>query len=160
MNFTNFPKFDKKLVIAIGVILILVLTGIGLSLYQQFKLKAQQSDPTNSQKVDQEEVRKLVSEVGKLIDLPTGEDPTVATVTDVTKLQEQPFFAKAKNGDKVLIYSQAKKAILYDPKAKKILDISPINIGTSSAQTASPKPSAAPSFKPSPTPIPTPIPTP
>jgi len=84
-------------------------------------------------------VKKLVLEVGKLIELPIGEDPTVATVTDITKLKDQPFFAKAKNGDKVLIYTNARKAILYDPQAKKVIDIAPINIGSPSAQTLGPK---------------------
>ncbi len=86
----------------------------------------------------QAEVKKLVGEVGKLIDLPQGEDPTIATITDISKLSSQPFFARAKNGDKVLIYSQAKKAILYDPKAKKVIDVAPINIGSPSAQQATP----------------------
>ncbi len=84
-------------------------------------------------------MKKLVLEVGKLIELPIGEDPTVATVTDITKLKDQPFFAKAKNGDKVLIYTNARKAILYDPQAKKVIDIAPINIGSPSAQTLGPK---------------------
>lgn len=135
----NFPNFDKRLVIAVGIVLVLILVGVSFSAYQQFKLKAQPQDPADQQKVAQEEIRKLVSEVGKLIELPSGEDPTVATITDITKLQDQPFFAKAKNGDKVLIYTQAKKAILYDPKAKKILDVAPVNIGTQSAQIQSAK---------------------
>ena len=36
-----------------------------------------------------------------------------------------------------MLYSNAKKAILYDPVSKKILDIAPINIGTPSAQASS-----------------------
>jgi hypothetical protein len=76
-----------------------------------------------------------------LIILPTSEDPTVATVTDVEKLKDQPFFANAKNGDKVLIYTQAKKAILFDPVANKIVEVAPINIGDSTkAKTSTPKP--------------------
>lgn len=135
----NFPNFDKRLVMAVGIVLVLVSSGVGFSLYQQFKSKAQPQDQADQQKVAQAEVRKLVSEVGKLIELPSGEAPTVATITDITKLQDQPFFAKAKNGDKVLIYTQAKKAILYDPSAKKILDVAPVNIGTQSAQIQSAK---------------------
>lgn len=89
----------------------------------------------DSQKGAQEEVKKLVAEVGKLIELPEGEDPTVATVTDISKLKDQPFFQKAKNGDKVLIYTNARRAILYDPLSRKVIDIAPINIGTPSARS-------------------------
>lgn len=74
---------------------------------------------------------KLVSEVGKLMHLPQDETPTVATVTDVSKLSEQEFFRNAKNGNKVLVYASAKKAILYDPKEKRIIDVSPINVNDS-----------------------------
>jgi hypothetical protein len=74
--------------------------------------------------------------VGKLILLPSGETPTIMTVTDKQKLTGQQFFANAKNGDKVLIYEKAKKAFLYDPVADKIIEVSPI-------LTASPSPSAS-----------------
>lgn len=50
------------------------------------------------------------------------ETPTIATVSDITKLQGQPFFAKAQNGDKVYVYSNAKKAILYRPSENKIIE--------------------------------------
>ncbi len=123
---------------AVVFVVVLIVGGGGFYLYSQSKPQVQGASVDNSQAAAQAELKKVVAEVGKLIDLPTGEDPTVATVTDITKLKDQPFFQKAKNGDKVLIYAQAKKAILYDPKAKKVIDIVPLNIGTGSAQLASP----------------------
>lgn len=86
----------------------------------------------------QGEVPSLVSKIGKLIELPQ-EQPTVATVTDVEKLRDQPFFANAQNGDKVLIFTNAKKAILYRPSANLIIDVAPVNIG----QSATPSGQAA-----------------
>lgn len=131
----NFLSRSGVLVI-IGSLAVVGLVAGGVFYY---KLQQAKTNPQEIQKTAQEEVKKLVAEVGKLIDLPTDEDPTVATVTDVTKLADQPFFQKAKNGDKVLIYTNAKKAILYDPVAKKVLDVAPINIGTESAQATQPK---------------------
>ncbi len=81
----------------------------------------------------------FVAEVGRLIELPTGENPTIYTIADITKFKDQLFFQKAKNGDKVLIYTNAKKAILYDPQAKKVIDVVPVNIGSPSAQALGPK---------------------
>lgn len=69
----------------------------------------------------------LIEKVGSLIELPAGETPTLATVSDVTKLQGQPFFARAQNGDKVLIYQIARKAILYRPGTGKIVEVGPVN---------------------------------
>lgn len=87
----------------------------------------------------QQEVNSLVSEVGSLMELPTNEQPQVATVSDVNKLKEQQFFSHAKNGDKVLIYTKAQKAILYDPEKKKIIEVGPINL-SSASPTAAPTP--------------------
>ena len=89
----------------------------------------------NPQKAAQEELQKLVGEVGKLIILPVGETPTIATVSDPEKLKDQPFFASAKQGDRVLIYTKARKAILYNPSTNKIVDVAPVTIGASSAKT-------------------------
>ena len=75
-----------------------------------------------------EEVEELVAAVGKLIVLPKGEDPTVASVSDPDKLKDQPFFANAKIGDKVLIYTKARKAYLYDPKQNKLLEVAPLTV--------------------------------
>lgn len=127
MNYLN----SKYLIPAAVVISVLVLGG-GYYFYSQNQKN--QLARTNPQASAQEEVKKTVAEISKIIDLPVGEDPTVATVTDITKLKDQPFFQKAKNGDKVLIYTNAKKAILYDPTLKKVLDVAPINIGSSSSQ--------------------------
>jgi hypothetical protein len=74
-----------------------------------------------------EETQMLVEEVGKIIELPE-EVPTIATVTEIEKVREQKFFARAENGDKVLIFTSAKKAILYRPNEKKIIEVGVVNV--------------------------------
>src|SRR3989338_9847385 len=71
-------------------------------------------------------VNAVIAKVGKLIKLPEDELPTIATISDLDKLKGQPFFARAKVGDKVLLYTQAKKAILYDPKDNVIIEVGPL----------------------------------
>ncbi len=83
----------------------------------------------NSQAATESEIQDLIAKVGKLIVLPSGEQPTVATVADPEKLKSQPFFANATKDDKVLIYTNARKAILYSPSQNKIIEVAPINIG-------------------------------
>ena len=75
--------------------------------------------------------------VSRLIILPTDEEPTIATVADPDRLQDQPFFDNAKTGDKLLIYTNARKAILYDPVSDKIVEVAPINIGDVAGAAAS-----------------------
>lgn len=69
----------------------------------------------------------LIAKVGSLIVLP-DEEPSIATVVDKTKLADQPFFEKSENGDKLLIFTQARKAILYRVSANKIINVAVINI--------------------------------
>ncbi len=73
------------------------------------------------------EVESIVKSVSKLIELPEGETPTLATVSDKTKLESQAFFKRAENGDKVLIYTSAGKAILYRPSLGKVIDMTAVN---------------------------------
>lgn len=121
------------------VILIILVAAVigaaGAAYYFYSQLNQVKQDP---QKAAQEETKELVTKVSKLIVLPEGEEPTVATVTDPDKLKDQPFFANAKVGDKVLIYSNARKAILYDPISNRIVEVAPITIGAAAQQAPSP----------------------
>lgn len=82
----------------------------------------------NDQKDPQKELQQTISKVGHLMLLPTNETPTMATVSDPEKLKDQTFFAHASLGDKVLIYTQSKKAILYSPSKNMIIEVSSLNI--------------------------------
>jgi hypothetical protein len=92
---------------------------------------------SNPNEASQTEVKSLVQKVNRLVVLPMDETPMIATVSDPAALKDQSFFIDAKKGDKVLIYSNAKKAILYDPTLDKVVTIAPLNIsaGTTPAMT-------------------------
>lgn len=64
------------------------------------------------------------------MELPAGEQPTLATVADQEKLKGQDFFSHAQNGDKLLIYPKAKKAILYRPSTGKIIEVTNLTSGS------------------------------
>ncbi len=124
-------KFPVKLVLALLVIM-LIAGGAGASYYFYKQNQASQQllkDPTAVQKA---EVKAVVDKLSKLMELPSGEEPQVATVLDITKLKDQPFFTNAQNGDKVIIYTKAGKAILFRESTNKIIDVSPLNLGQTS----------------------------
>lgn len=64
----------------------------------------------------------LIMEVSQYVSVPSDEEPTIATVTDITKLPNAPIFKNAVVGDKVIAYAIAKKIILYRPSEKKVID--------------------------------------
>lgn len=113
----------QKVFLIISAVAIVAIALAGYFSYQLYLAKQ------NPQAIAQKEIASLVEKVSKLIVLPEGETPTVATVSDPEALKDQAFFAQAQKGDKVLIYSQAKKAILYSVSLNKILNVAPLNIG-------------------------------
>ena len=112
---------DRQKLIAsiVGVICVGLLVTSGY-FYTQWK-KAVNGPVTNSQEVEQ-----VAEDIGKHVQLPEGETPTLATVSDKEKLKDQQFFVNAENGDKVLIYSTAKKAILYRPSIDRVIEVAPV----------------------------------
>ena len=115
-----------------GVLLALVLGFAGTAFWQWSRAQRlnQQLQAFSEANAAESDALALIEEVGRLIDLPADETPTIATVADPEQLKSQPFFAKAKQGDRVLIYPKAGKAFLYDPVAKKVIEVGPITSGT------------------------------
>lgn len=135
-----------KFALPVAGLVFAVVAVAALLLYRQnatleAKVRELQSDPKY---IASQEIRQTVEEVGKVVSLPEGEDPVVATVTDKEKLKDQPFFAKAENGDKVLIYAKARRIYLYRPGDNKLLEAAPLNIGQDAAQTEEKQPTPAP----------------
>jgi hypothetical protein len=86
--------------------------------------------------VQQAQVKDIIAKVGKLIMLPTGEDPVVATINDAAALiKDQVFYKGAQNGDIVLVYQKAAKAIVYSPTRNVIVNVGPIFLQNQQAQT-------------------------
>ncbi len=136
----------KNTMIGLGVV-----AGVAVlvALYSSYELRKIKS-PEYNQKLVQAQTQKITDEVGALIELPSG-TPQIATVTNVDVLkQTQPFFAKAKNDDVLLIY--ATQAILYRPSIHKIIDVAPVNNQTSPTAPTPPASIPAPAREVSSTP--------
>jgi len=100
---------------------------IGLVMVQTVKKNPGMLGLLKGPEILKQEQEDFVAEVGKSISLPE-ENPTVAEVTDLENLTGQVFFEKAAEGDKVLIYADAKKVILYRPAEKRVVEVGTINI--------------------------------
>lgn len=132
LNFLRHSQF-KNLLMVLSLLAILAISLSGYLYYQyqktQGELKKFKADALKTQKQEEaSDVKKIIAEVSKFIDLPQDEQPIIATITNVEKLRDQDLFKKAKNGDKVLIYTKAKKAIIYDPQRGKIVEVSSVDL--------------------------------
>ncbi len=140
----SFKLSIKKLgmVSGLAVVLILVLLLVN-SNREKNQLKQQTAKTLGAQTQTEDEAKSLKNEVGKFLELPADELPTVATVSDASKVKNQAFFANSQNGDKVLLFSKAGKAVLYRPSTKKIIEVAPINLNnpaTTDTKTVTPPP--------------------
>jgi flagellar basal body-associated protein FliL len=119
---------NKRHMFFVILAFVLIIAALGAAAFFYMKYIDVQKIASQSQAAAVAGVSNIIDDVGKLIVLPEDEEPTIATISDVEKLRDQLFFVNAKNGDKVLIYAKAGKAILYDPVEKKIVEVAPINV--------------------------------
>ncbi len=120
----------KNILILIGIVFIVGVVSVGMVSFQKKPTPKKNAINANDS---------IIQNVSRLYDIPKNETPTIATVSDKSKLQKQAFFEKAENGDVVLIYAEAKKAALYRPSLNKIMEVTTLAI-----QSPPITPSAAP----------------
>jgi len=118
------PARRPRMLIACALILFFVAAGALLG-YEHFR-------SARAQKPSQDPYAALIARVSEFMVLP-DEPPTFATVLDATKLPQNSFFARAENGDELLLFSQAKLAILYRPSLQKVIAVSAVNLGEGSS---------------------------
>lgn len=117
----NRPQTKKRhrrpsLRIIIAIALLIILIGGSFLAYQRTK----KTDDLNN-------VAVIIEKVSRHYKLPESEEPALATVTDKSKIST-PFLNSAENGDKLLIYQDAKKIIIYRPSIDRIIDTGPVSI--------------------------------
>jgi hypothetical protein len=140
---TGSTKKKSKLMNVLGLLLFLTVAGVGAYVFIDFSsgiafvsrsISGNESSAGTTKEDNavadiaaiEQEVADVIAAIGKHILLPEGEEPTVATVSDPDKLKDQLFFKHAEAGDKVLIYTKAKMAYLYDPDRDILLEVAPI----------------------------------
>lgn len=117
------------------VMLVIIITSLLFGGYFYYQFKKLRSNP-NAQ--IEKEAQDLLSQVAKIYLIPTGEEPTIATVSDPNALKNQSFFTQSQKGDKVLIFTKAGRAVLYRPSIDKIIETAPINNSTNDQTNTTP----------------------
>ncbi|PIR75014.1 MAG: hypothetical protein CO030_05475 [Candidatus Magasanikbacteria bacterium CG_4_9_14_0_2_um_filter_42_11] len=121
-----------KWILGIVVVLFIATSVYFFLRYQHAKTELTQlKDPAFQASQVQKENEQLVRDVAGLIELPMDQQPVIGTVQDVATLAEdQKFFSRAQNGDKVLIYED--KAIIYRPSVHKLINVGPVYLNATS----------------------------
>ncbi len=133
-------RMALKLEYLLVIVIALLVCMVGYLYAKNLQAEKKVSKLSSSQQADKGETERLVKKVGTIVVLPEGENPTVATVVDSAKLKSQAFFIHAEKGDKVLIYTQSKKAYLYRPSTNKLIEVAPLNIDPKTQAQPQPTP--------------------
>jgi hypothetical protein len=107
-------------IIVLSLLLLLAISTSGF-LYWQYH-RAVQNKPDK-------EIESIVSKLAPTISLP-AEKPALSTIVDTSKLSNPVLKARSQNGDKLLVYAQAKRLILFRPSTGKVIDMLTIQDNT------------------------------
>ncbi len=118
----SFKKRLKLTVLGLGILILVAVAIIAGTTRTSVDERLSRPD------IDEKDSQTLIGRVGRLIDLPADEVPTIYTVSDKNNLSKQVIFRHAENGDKVLIYVKARRAILYRLSTDKVIDAGPVYI--------------------------------
>lgn len=127
-TFPTLPQLSRKgLLIVVGIFVLLGGAVIWLAVSYQSALnkrdvagaQAQADQDATTKQVEEDNA--ILAELKAYMNLP-DEAPAFSTVTDVTKLQKQDFFKNAQNGDKVLIFQNNQRGLLYRPSTHKVIE--------------------------------------
>jgi len=149
-------RMKYALIILVGVGLI---ASFGFLVYRHYTLQKEftgtGSDTTQaSLGIDTDEAKRVIDKVRALVVVPADEEPTVARIADISRLSGQQFFTQAKNGDHVLVFQNAKRAILFRESENRVVEFTTVTFaGTPTpepevAGAEAPQPSATPSVNP------------
>jgi hypothetical protein len=126
-------KSSRWVLISVCVAVFLALAvAVGSAVYFSRKYNDLKTD-TKSGAVEEKD--RIVQKVGKLFSIP-DETASLVKVEDKTKINSQEFFKKTENGDYVLVFKDAKLAILYRESTNKIINTGPISIGDNQEGTS------------------------
>lgn len=129
-------KKRRYIILIIVFIAFLLLSASAFYYYNQYTMLK-----SNPSALSESQTKELMTDVGKLMSLPSDETPQVATVVNPNLVQEHTPFTQTQTGDIILIYKGIKRAILYRPSQHRIIDVAAVIIGTASPTTM-PQPSA------------------
>jgi|GEM_PF-329057 len=127
------PKKSKSKV-SVGksfllLLFLVLLIGLIITGYLYYTTRQQLnllSTPQGQQQLSAKEVEIVQGQLSKLTLLP-DESPVMATITDAAYLATQSaFYQRSENGDKVIVYPNAKKAFIYSPSRNIIVNSGPL----------------------------------
>lgn len=124
---TKKSKTRSKIIVVLNILLILsLMTGI-VFLYIKYAeshaMVSKLSTAEGQQEFNKKELYAILADMRRLVELPSGEEPSIATMVNVDKVKNIEFYNNAQNGDRVVEYSDSKIRYIYRPSNKTIINV-------------------------------------
>ncbi len=108
----------------ITLLIIIIIAVLGYAIFKKFN----PTILTPEGQLSDKEIKSLINKVSKLINVPE-ETPVIATIIKAEELiAEQKFYVGSKDGDYLIVFPTAQKALIYREKEDKLINVGPIII--------------------------------
>ena len=110
---------------AFFILLFAISLGLTGFFFYQYRISQQQLSQAT---VDNTEF--ILKKVARLTLIPKDEKPSIASVSSKDQLPDQAFFRNAEIGDKLIVFTKSKKAILYRPSLDRIVEVTSVDFNS------------------------------
>lgn len=111
---------NKKI---LSILILTIIASLSYAVYDKFfitKLPEGQ--------LSEKQIENLINKVSKLIVVP-DEEPVVATIIKAEELMaEQKFYLGSQNGDQLIFFPKAQKALIYRKSENKLINVGPVMV--------------------------------
>jgi hypothetical protein len=136
MSTSNNRGAANTAVITIVVLALVVILGFWFFSQKQSTTPTVEVGTGEDAQLTEEQIADLITAVKRHIVLPEDEEPLVATIINVDELiAEQPFYQGASNGDILMIYGSVAKALIYNPRADRLVNVGPVQVQQDASAT-------------------------
>lgn len=121
---------NKKIVSLLTIVIVALLA---FAIFKKFY----PTTATPEGQLSEKQIKSLVTKVSKLINVPE-ETPVIATIIKADQLiAEQKFYAGSKDGDYLMVFPTAQKAIIYRESENRLINVGPIIVDQPATSTKS-----------------------
>ena len=154
-----FERFNRSAMVHFGVLLLAVVALGAINVWQmtkysqlskdidKVKLELSESNTTNielsstlsnvssGERMAAFDSARLIRKISTIINIPSTEKPTLATITDKEALKNLSFFKDVEKGDRLLVFATAKKVVLFRESEGRVVNYGPIDSSNAPAFT-------------------------
>ncbi len=110
----------------LSILILIIILLLAFAIFKKFYNPIDESNKKTDQ-LSEKQVASIVKKISKLIVVPSDEKPMIVPILNADELiAEQRFYIGSEDGDYVIVYPNAKKAIIYRESENKLINVGPV----------------------------------